>query len=1394
MGKNKKDKKKGKSTPTTQNVSGSVTSTSAQNPPSPPPSIVQAPLSTLNDDEYEFFSMVSSGDTKGVTKYLSSPDFERKGKNINRFDRRGYTALHMAVRRQDEEMINILLKTPNIELFDVVLHAIREDNLEITKLLLKINDKIMREEGLLPPANTTNQNDDDEEVENKARPTSPNSGIWTSILPLKEYAQTPIMAGSKQASRINSTIPTTVTSAAAGTSSTTKKDYRDGIPFDSEFHEVITPLMLAAHVGSMQLVELFHKRGEQLETTYLTHNMDCQCPICGKLDGDGEMSNVHERYNLYKAICQPEYICIMAQQIKVDPVNYAIDKIVKLRDIMNRDPAYDQMYAEFIEELEKFCTDMLSMCRTTRETKVFLSPKDTLEKERLPHQNPRLWYMTGLDMKSFVAHPNTQNVVYHMWATDKWKDWESYGILYRLFQLAIRVVAFPLIALILFVTDGSEIKLGTTLGSPIGRFLNYVASYFVFLALVAFQVLCPYQRCNEIESYQINDDSCTRRGPPTLGTEWPIVIYVLSFSASMLKRQSMKGFYKMKWNCLIIPFDTLKIISGEERKFWRSTYPEVVGECFLSVATMLAFGRLLRFLQILQNVGPLQVILGVQISSFFETLVIFAIVLLSFSSALLGLYAPYGESWTGLDDHNHVKQQDDEFSNLGSILPHLFNRLGDPGPGGDLLIWHTPINETEVMQIHHKYTQRAGKSILAVFQIVGVLMMYNMLTGYFGQTMGDVLTDSDRIWKFTRTEMYLTHIKDTVLPPPFNLFPTLKTLRDAMRYFTLIGKNDDPKAACSFRQCCYITGSQKSDDWKELNDEYRALILELVFRYFRFRKETQEQEQATRDDVLEIGEEITELKEKLRIDGKVGNQEDDNNDSDDDDFYNFPRQGRQNSNVRSINRSTTQNSGGGGRGQTNNSPGPANPVITTQPRGSPQAGTSGSTMFNPSPVTKPPAVPNTPPAGQPPTGYSFSKPSSPAMNAGVIGSAPTMQMNNPTTTTTQMVNYQTHPKGNQTSYTMVRTDSSSLMNVGAPTLPKTPSPPNKTNSKGDLNRNESDSLYGSTTVANVAYFNNNNDERFHWDDSALKKYPPSIFQQKKSSFKGKLNNSDTWDQSPLQKFPPPIVRENLEQMKNDFGSPKQVSAPTKLNPRDSSTWDVSALQNFPPPIVRETLKERADDFGGITSVAPPKINPRDSSTWDKTPLLSYPPPIVQKTLKERADDFGGTGGKVPTKLNPRDSSTWDASPVLTVPSPIVRENLKQMKNDFGSPKAVSAPTKLNPRDSSTWDVSPLQNFPPPVVRDNFKDRADDFNGRSVPPIKPKLNPRDSSTWDKTPLFNYPPPIARENLKDKVDDFGTPSPGSSGSDSFSEATPSETWDESVLEKYPPPYFRGNSKQN
>ncbi|ODN06292.1 Transient-receptor-potential-like protein [Orchesella cincta] len=587
------------------------------------------------------------------------------------------------------------------------------------------------------------------------------------------------------------------------------------------------------------------------------------------------------------------------------------------------------------------------------------------------------------------------------------------------------------------------------------------------------------------------------------------------------------------WIYVEDPENAAEVSATIKRLQWKQSSPEVIGESFLAIATMFAYGRLLRFLQIFEVIGPLQVCLGKQIAAFFSTSCMFLIILISAAIAMTGIYRPYKE-FKGFDDHGRYKEMDDEFCTMSSTFYHLFLHLGDPDAAGDMLAW-PPLNGTDSDErIEHKFNQRTGKVILVLFHIIGLLMMYNMLTGYFGQTMTDILGDSDRVWKFTRTEMYLTHLKDTVLPPPFNLIPTLRTMGTALRYFTLLGKTDGRSAACSFRQCCYISGSKKEVTWKKETDLYRALILQLVFRYYNFRKGSQDKEECTRDDVLEIGEEITELKEKLRMDGKVGEQNNnDEEDSEDDDFY---------SKMKSRKRSNHSPGGSGSGGTASQGPSTPSKPVTSQPHGSPQAGPSGVTTINMSPASKPPPVPRN-------------------QVAGLYISSPNMPKNqNP-----QMGSYHNPPKVKQRSY------SSSLMNVSS--------------LERDLNRNESESLYGSTTVAHAGmpqnypffddsvqmqHYNFNDRDLFPWEKSPSQKYPdqPLFFQDKTTPL-------HPWEQSAFQQFPLPVVRENVTREEFDRSSPATAGMEQPNSWVSSTlTWDDESItENYPPPYFRGRPKQ-----------------------------------------------------------------------------------------------------------------------------------------------------------------------------------------------------------------------------
>ncbi|KAK9508299.1 hypothetical protein O3M35_007993 [Rhynocoris fuscipes] len=94
------------------------------------PSVV---LPTLMDDEKYFHDLVKSSDIAAVVSFLDQrPEF-----NINCTNFQGITALQIAVKSGNVELVSTLLEHPMIEIGDCALHAIKMNNLEILKVILE---------------------------------------------------------------------------------------------------------------------------------------------------------------------------------------------------------------------------------------------------------------------------------------------------------------------------------------------------------------------------------------------------------------------------------------------------------------------------------------------------------------------------------------------------------------------------------------------------------------------------------------------------------------------------------------------------------------------------------------------------------------------------------------------------------------------------------------------------------------------------------------------------------------------------------------------------------------------------------------------------------------------------------------------------------------------------------------------------------------------------------------------------------------------------------------------------------------------------------------------------------------------------------------------------------
>ncbi|XP_073988851.1 short transient receptor potential channel 4-like isoform X3 [Rhodnius prolixus] len=94
------------------------------------PSVV---LPSLMEDEKYFHDLVKFGDLQEVKEFLKQrPEF-----NINCTNFQGVTALHIAVKSGNEELVHYLLEHPLIDIGDAALHAVKDNNIDILKMILE---------------------------------------------------------------------------------------------------------------------------------------------------------------------------------------------------------------------------------------------------------------------------------------------------------------------------------------------------------------------------------------------------------------------------------------------------------------------------------------------------------------------------------------------------------------------------------------------------------------------------------------------------------------------------------------------------------------------------------------------------------------------------------------------------------------------------------------------------------------------------------------------------------------------------------------------------------------------------------------------------------------------------------------------------------------------------------------------------------------------------------------------------------------------------------------------------------------------------------------------------------------------------------------------------------
>lgn len=63
------------------------------------------------------------------------------------------------------------------------------------------------------------------------------------------------------------------------------------------------------------------------------------------------------------------------------------------------------------------------------------------------------------------------------------------------------------------------------------------------------------------------------------------------------------------------------------------------------------------------------------------------------------------------------------------------------------------------------------------YSVINVIVLLNLLIAMMSNSYAAIDEHSDTEWKFARTKLWMSYFDDSAtLPPPFNIFPTVKLL------------------------------------------------------------------------------------------------------------------------------------------------------------------------------------------------------------------------------------------------------------------------------------------------------------------------------------------------------------------------------------------------------------------------------------------------------------------------------------------------------------------------------------------------------------------------------------------------------------------------------------------
>ncbi|KAG5870797.1 hypothetical protein JTB14_025712 [Gonioctena quinquepunctata] len=615
-----------------------------------------------------------------------------------------------------------------------------------------------------------------------------------------------------------------------------------GVTHSSDFPDYVTPLILAAQCGHYEIIKMLIERGHTISKP---HPPSCRCSECRRyLEQDDILHAESLRLNQYRAVVNPAYICYSTH----DPILAAFHLSQELKESAFLVPEFRVAYSELAAEISMFAVDLIACCRSTNEMELILTQSAGMHSSSM-YLFPRLVLAKDYKQKTFVAHPNTQQIVEAAWCSD-WHEYKLKSLPVKFLYPVARTFSLPFITLFCLIAPNHQLVKYWSI--PLNKMISHTAAYGIFLIII-------FLESNMSKTGQ-------KRKPPNTGLEPVIIVFVAGNIWSIIRMLVLEGpsrYFKSLWNWHAIVTNMLFVLTflfwlasyfdakhndqvDLERKYWHHLDPLLIAEGCFAVATIMAFFKLMFFCRLNYYMGPLQISLGKMCADLAKYIMLFVIVIIAFSAGMCRFYQYY-DGMVKVDENQIKTQQVSSFVDFSATLKTFFWAIlcMSPLESADVVIENLPGESPESTIVNtHEFTEAIGYIVFALFELLIVVMILNMLIATMSATFQRVIDNLDVEWTFGKTDFYLEYMLQSTTPSPFNLIPT-------------------PAGINSFMEL--VQGTKIPD--KKMNElEYPALMTLLVQRYFR-EKDTAI---AAASDMDILRQEIHELKVLLGniIEGK----------------------------------------------------------------------------------------------------------------------------------------------------------------------------------------------------------------------------------------------------------------------------------------------------------------------------------------------------------------------------------------------------------------------------------------------------------------------------------------------------------------------------------------------